>query len=60
MKDNSKMLSGLQELQEFLEEHPDMRFIDAIVIDLCGIVRGKRFGRDESDKIFTSGVLLPH
>jgi glutamine synthetase len=60
MKDNSKMLSGLQELQQFLEEHPDTRFIDAIVIDLCGIVRGKRFGRDESDKIFTSGVLLPH
>ncbi|MFQ5545720.1 MAG: glutamine synthetase, partial [Acidiferrobacterales bacterium] len=60
MKDNSKLLSGLQELQQFLEKHPDTRFIDAIFVDLCGIVRGKRFGRDEFDRIFTSGVLLPH
>ena len=60
MKDNSKLLSGLQELNQFLEKHPDTQFIDAIVIDLCGIVRGKRFGRDEFDQIFTSGVLLPH
>ncbi|MDH3670377.1 MAG: glutamine synthetase family protein [Gammaproteobacteria bacterium] len=60
MKDNSKLLSGLQELEQFLEKYPDTRFIDAILVDLCGIVRGKRFGRDEFDNIFTSGVLLPH
>ncbi len=60
MKDNSKLLSGLQELRQFLKKHPDTRFIDAIFIDLCGIVRGKRFGRSEFEKIFTSGVLLPH
>lgn len=60
MKDNSKLLSGLQELKQFVKKLPDTRFIDTIFIDLCGIVRGKRFGRDEFENIFTSGVLLPH
>jgi glutamine synthetase len=50
----------VDELSRFLNEHPDTRYIDAIFVDLCGIVRGKRIPREESEKIYDSGVQIPH
>jgi glutamine synthetase len=48
------------ELDRFLKAHPDIRYVDALFVDLCGIVRGKRFPREHAAKIFRSGVQIAH
>ncbi|MDH3380054.1 MAG: glutamine synthetase, partial [Gammaproteobacteria bacterium] len=50
----------VDELSRFLIEYPDTQYIDAIFVDLCGIVRGKRIPREESGKIYHRGVQIPH
>ncbi len=60
MNDISEQGNRLRELEEFLVTHPDTRFIDALFVDLCGGVRGKRLPREEFEKIFTSGVQIAH
>ncbi|SDG55397.1 glutamine synthetase family protein [Roseospirillum parvum] len=47
------------ELDAFLKAHPDIEYVDALLFDLCGIVRGKRFPRHEAAKLFTSGMQIP-
>jgi glutamine synthetase len=49
-----------QELERFLEAHPHIRYVDALFIDLCGIVRGKRLPREHAAKIYKSGVQIAH
>ncbi len=44
-----------QELEKFLEQYPETRFIDAIAPDMNGIPRGKRVEADEFAKLFGSG-----
>ena len=48
------------ELTDFLRQHPDTRFVDAVFVDLCGIVRGKRAPRSECRKIFDDGMQIPY
>lgn len=48
------------EYEQFLDEHPAVRFIDAVTIDLCGIFRGKRYPRDDLAKLYRSGLALPY
>ena len=48
------------ELARFLAEHPETLYVDAIFIDLCGIVRGKRYPRADMEKLFTKGLQIPH
>lgn len=60
MNKRTKPVGDLQELKGFLDKYPHTRFIDAVFVDLCGVVRGKRFPRDDLEKIFTTGVQLPH
>lgn len=47
------------ELERFLAEHPHIRHIDALFVDLCGIIRGKRYPRDELEKLFSKGLQIP-
>ncbi len=47
------------EVAEFLKQHPEIRSVDAIFPDLCGIVRGKRYPIDQIDKIFNEGMAFP-
>jgi len=49
-----------QELKRFLSEHPGTVFIDALFVDLCGVVRCKRYPRREAEKIFSGGVHMCH
>ena len=51
---------ALRELHRFLERYPDLAYVDGIFVDLCGIVRGKRYPRDELDKLFTAGFPIPY
>ena len=43
------------ELKEFMEAHPETRFMDAFAADMNGVLRGKRVQVDEFDKIFGNG-----
>ena len=50
----------VEELEKFLVEYSDTEFVDAIFIDLCGIVRGKRYPRSDAKKLFTAGLQIPY
>tara|TARA_R110000868_G_scaffold12110_2_gene58669 strand:- start:1381 stop:2772 length:1392 start_codon:yes stop_codon:yes gene_type:complete len=49
----------LAEFKAFLAENGDIDYLDAIYVDMCGTVRGKRFPIEEAERIFTSGVQMP-
>jgi glutamine synthetase len=38
----------------------DLEFVDAVVVDICGTLRGKRFPAAEVPKLFAHGMPLPH
>ncbi|WP_394235769.1 glutamine synthetase family protein [Pseudomonas anguilliseptica] len=48
-----------QEARDFLEQHPDVRLIELMLIDANGIPRGKLLHRDELLAIFENGRPLP-
>ena len=50
----------LAELAAFLQAHPRTDHVDACLVDLCGIVRGKRYPRAELEKLFRSGLQFPY
>jgi glutamine synthetase len=52
-------LPSLDEAQAFMEQHPDLQFVDLLIADMNGIVRGKRIDRSALKKAFTGGVALP-
>ena len=43
----------------FLEDNPDIEFVDAFMVDLNGVLRGKRLPRDSAGGLFTEGLRLP-
>ncbi len=44
------------ELQAFLEQYPDTRFMDVFAADINGIIRGKRIPEDDFSKPFEKGA----
>ena len=48
-----------EELDRFLEAHPEVSDADAVFVDLCGIVRGKRYPRAELPRLFEAGCPVP-
>ncbi|MGH8175466.1 MAG: glutamine synthetase family protein [Steroidobacter sp.] len=51
--------SDLSEIAVLRHTHPDVRFIDVLLADLCGIPRGKRITLNEAPNLYTGGFLLP-
>ena len=51
--------SALNDFKDLVKKHPDLRYIDAIFFDNCGLARGKRFPRGDGEKIYTQGVQIP-
>ncbi|RMA81040.1 glutamine synthetase family protein [Umboniibacter marinipuniceus] len=49
----------LPELNAFLEANPDVNQFDVILVDLNGILRGKRLDRNAITKLYKSGILMP-
>ena len=49
-------LANIQEFNEFIRKHPKVKYLDVILGDLSGIIRGKRIPINDADKIFKSGV----
>ena len=52
--------SAHAELEAFLAKYPQIQFIDCVLVDLCGQVRGKRYPRGEIEKVFKSGLQIPY
>lgn len=50
------MYATKAELNAFLKAQPDVRFFDAVVIDLCGNAIGKRLPVDQMAKMVTAGT----
>jgi glutamine synthetase len=46
------------ELASYLALHPETRFVDAVLFDLCGTPIGKRVPAREAGKLWTSGVAF--
>ncbi len=45
-----------RELDRYLEQHPDTRYLEPLMPDINGILRGKRLGLDDFDKAFGHGL----
>ncbi len=39
--------------------NPDLEFVDAVLADVCGTLRGKRFPIGEAGRLFESGMQIP-
>ena len=58
--DAAKRVSGsIQEAEAFLAAHPEIHFIDLLIADMNGIVRGKRIDRSALLKAYEKGIALP-
>jgi len=53
------MGSGSDKAKAFLEAHPEMQFVDLLIPDMNGIVRGKRVDPSTLIKVFERGIALP-
>ncbi|MCK5361882.1 MAG: glutamine synthetase, partial [Gammaproteobacteria bacterium] len=60
MSNNSAQRARLAELAAFLEQHPRVDHVDACLVDVCGIIRGKRYPRGDLEKLFRSGLQFPY
>ena len=49
----------LDEMGEFLTAHPEVQFVDLLIADMNGVVRGKRIERASLVKVYEKGINLP-
>ena len=49
----------LDELNAFLDKHPDATMMEILIPDINGILRGKRIPPGEFEAFFTNGVKSP-
>ena len=47
------------EAKKFLESHPEVKFVDAFLADLNGVLRGKRLPAKQALNVFDNGLRLP-
>ncbi|HWA02248.1 MAG TPA: glutamine synthetase family protein [Rhizomicrobium sp.] len=41
------------------KEHPDIRSVDAVLADICGVLRGKRLPLEGTAHLFETGMQIP-
>ena len=46
-------------LDALLKEHPEIEFVDAMLADICGTLRGKRLPVNGTAQLFESGMQIP-
>lgn len=49
-----------KEAEVFLDAHPRIQHLDALFVDINGIMRGKRYPRVEVPHLFEKGMLMPY
>ena len=53
------MGSGFASADAFLQAHPELQFVDLLIPDMNGIVRGKRVAPSALAKVFDRGIAMP-
>ncbi|MBF8774684.1 glutamine synthetase family protein [Pseudomonas fulva] len=48
-----------REMNDFLQAHPDTQYVDLLIADMNGVVRGKRIERASLHKVYERGINLP-
>ena len=56
--DNLPEQGSIEELRDFLREHPRVEMAELLLPDVNGILRGKRVGKDELKTLYTDGLKL--
>lgn len=46
--------------QVFFDDHPDIEALEAFIVDVNGVLRGKMIPRDGSGKVFKDGLRVPY
>lgn len=59
MNSLSPRVVQLTEANGFLKEHPDIQYVDLLITDMNGVVRGKRVERASLSKVYERGINLP-
>jgi glutamine synthetase len=54
------VLAAQAEFETLTARHPELEALDAVIVDLCGVLRGKRLPIKEAGKIFEQGMQIPH
>ncbi len=49
----------MDEAEQFLKNNPDVRYVDVLNFDLCGIMRGKRIHASQLKKVYSGDILMP-
>src|SRR5690606_17664827 len=57
--DGSERTADVGELDRFLLESPEVRYIDAMFPDMSGIIRGKRLTLRHARQLFAEGLQMP-
>lgn len=47
------------EMNDFFSNHPAIEFIDLLIPDINGVIRGKRVTRDALSKAYKEGIMFP-
>lgn len=47
------------EFDALLAARPELEYVDAVLADICGTLRGKRLRIEEAGKLFESGMQIP-
>src|SRR5579871_3205085 len=45
--------------EAFLQKHPAVRHVDALVVDICGTLRGKRYPAEKLKSLYGDGMQMP-
>ncbi|SFX07064.1 glutamine synthetase family protein [Marinospirillum alkaliphilum] len=53
------MPTQLEKALAFLDEHPEVQYVDLLISDMNGIVRGKRVDPAALAKVYEKGIALP-
>ena len=48
--------SSSSEMKDFLQAHPDTQYVDLLISDMNGVVRGKRIERASLHKVYEKGI----
>jgi len=59
MATHAQVMEELAAVALLQRDHPHLRFVDILLADLCGIVRGKRVSIEELPQVYAGGFLLP-
>jgi len=47
------------QFEELAQRHPEIEQIDAVLVDICGTLRGKRLPIADAARLFETGMQLP-